>query len=653
MNSFKVNAILLIVFIVSLPLIFVQSVLDPVLLPRQLSLTIFCFLTLVVNVYWFQKFIATASSFFKHSVFFIFIALWVLAIILSYFVALNSTESLFIISKYCIGICFLIIISVLLVNNKITIEIISKSVCAFTLFVIGFAISDIYVQYSLPIFDIFSVQSTIAHKNLLSSILFLGLPFLVFTINYKWYWKLLSILTSLLALIIITIIQTRAVWLALIIAVPTFIIITIFSLKKIKHRLFLLITISFLIIISCVLYLYVFPNCTHFSHATSNASLSERIMIWENTLKMIHEHLFLGVGVGNWQIFFPKYGVDNFFWNGNNQVALGTLTFQRPHNDYLWIFSETGILGILAYLGAFITLLFYNIKLILVTKVLNFKIFYILIFAIIIGYTAISFFDFPLERIEHQILLYLLFAIIFASYYKQINVFTNKLNRISIIVAIFLVLVISVSAIVSVNRIKSEYHTRKMLEYHITNNLSGIISEGNLAKSTYYNIDAMSMPTDWYIGVGWFSLNNIKQAAINFENAYTIHPYNIHVINNLASCNELLGNRQIAINLYTKALQISPNFTESLLNLSAVYFNLKMYNQAFTTINKCPVNTADSKYNTFIIPILKGYIKYLVEIKELKQITANKYLNSNQLLLATYNNAKNNNEEFKFHIKNK
>jgi tetratricopeptide (TPR) repeat protein len=56
---------------------------------------------------------------------------------------------------------------------------------------------------------------------------------------------------------------------------------------------------------------------------------------------MIARHPVLGVGLGGWQFAYPAY--DRGDWITDRAAP------QRPHNDLLWILSETGILGLAAY----------------------------------------------------------------------------------------------------------------------------------------------------------------------------------------------------------------------------------------------------------------------------------------------------------------
>ena len=75
-------------------------------------------------------------------------------------------------------------------------------------------------------------------------------------------------------------------------------------------------------------------------------SLSGRIRLWRNTLRMGTEHLVKGVGVGNFRVLYPRYArstvVDPMFSVGGQ--------WGRAHNDYAQTFAELGMVG-LFFLG--------------------------------------------------------------------------------------------------------------------------------------------------------------------------------------------------------------------------------------------------------------------------------------------------------------
>lgn len=73
-----------------------------------------------------------------------------------------------------------------------------------------------------------------------------------------------------------------------------------------------------------------------------------RIDLWRRTIEMIVDRP-LGVGLGNWALEYPAYD------RGTHVTFSGAPA--RPHNDYLWIASETGLIGLAAFLWVLITAL--------------------------------------------------------------------------------------------------------------------------------------------------------------------------------------------------------------------------------------------------------------------------------------------------------
>ena len=67
-----------------------------------------------------------------------------------------------------------------------------------------------------------------------------------------------------------------------------------------------------------------------------------RFRTWMHTLEMIWDHPVVGVGLDNWSVYFLKYD--------GGDVAGIKVAPKRPHNDFLWIWSELGTVGLGVYL---------------------------------------------------------------------------------------------------------------------------------------------------------------------------------------------------------------------------------------------------------------------------------------------------------------
>jgi O-antigen ligase len=70
----------------------------------------------------------------------------------------------------------------------------------------------------------------------------------------------------------------------------------------------------------------------------ANWAVVERMAHWQAALGMFSDHLWLGVGAGNYAIAYPRYAL------GRWRDPLG-----HAHNYYLNIAAEAGVLGIVAY----------------------------------------------------------------------------------------------------------------------------------------------------------------------------------------------------------------------------------------------------------------------------------------------------------------
>jgi hypothetical protein len=112
---------LYLVFLTLLPLIYFGKIVDPVLIPRQFFLTGF---TLIISCIIYYKIavkkLEIIFSFIKLRVF-LFICIFILCIIISFFQSVAITESYYFLSKIGIEITFYIITTFLIIQNELNI----------------------------------------------------------------------------------------------------------------------------------------------------------------------------------------------------------------------------------------------------------------------------------------------------------------------------------------------------------------------------------------------------------------------------------------------------------------------------------------------------------------------------------------------------
>ena len=601
------------VFFLFLPFVYLEKLIDPVLVLRQLYLTCFVLILIfcIANKFYAKK-MAIDTSFLKMR-FFFFQFLFLLIVLIASTQSILVSESIYVFSKLGVEIVFIVITTYLIIENQLQITFLTKTLALFCFIILLHAIKQAFgfLSQNTDFFDnMISVTSTFGHKNLLASILFLTLPFLLILVHSgEKGWKRGAFILIAGVLLFTWLLQAKAVLIScFIFFLSIFLILFLGKRVQIQRKSvkrMLILTILFIVGIS----VFTFLNKEKFPRLLDKKSSYERLQLWRNSLKMTQENPILGVGPGNWQIHFPKFGLNNF---GDEQVKQGITTFQRPHNDFLWVLCETGIIGLTTYLLIFGVIIYYLIKLIRNSSN-NFM--FATLLATVIGYMCIAFVDFPLERIEHQLMLGLVFSIVSAHFFKtfKITKASENYGRTSTIPILLILIPVVLSLFTITFRYKGEFYTKRMYNFEHTDNWSSMQQEAKMAINTFYKIDPTSAPIEWYRGVALFSKGEIDSAGSCFETAYRQHPYNIHVLNNLASYYEKKADHNRAEQFYQKALAISTEFEEARLNLSAVYYNTRKYEKAFETIDQCNMHSTDQKYQLFLPAILSALVDEMNE----------------------------------------
>jgi O-antigen ligase len=616
-----------------LPFIFLGGISDPFLLARQLFTNAFLLIVLLFVL------IAKKDSrrfLFDRTTGFFFG--FILLGIVSFSEATIVANSHALLSKYITFFVFFITLSGLLYNDFFPLEKLKTAVIFFGIISITIALLAILnktISGQNLFRQIDMISGTFANKNLLSSLLFCCLPFYFVGLTLSKKFKTIGITAIAMTIFILIVLRTRTTLIALAIFL---LLVLIYRFKKyFSGRLLLRFFVAGLLIGTATLILGLFflkdsfhssPQITiqYFYRLLDTETLVTRTQFWENSVSMVRDNFFGGVGLGNWIVEFPGYGLNHI---SNPEITKGRMLVGNPHNDFLQVFCETGIIGFLCYAGIFISILFQTFWLMKNAKTPAKKNMFFYFFSFILGYIFIAFFDFPLDRMEHQIVLMTVFAIVNASYWKAKRKEGLKSSKAFFwIVALVFVLY---SSIVALNRITGE-------KQH--------------AENYFYTVDTKGFPMDWHEGTALFRQKKYEKSVSYFENAYHQNPYNINIINDLASNLILIGRYDEGITMYKKALALSKDFEDARINLAAVYFNNAEYENAFQTIDKCPMNIKHKNYKAFLIPIVEKKLNLV--LAHLNNTKRNAYFQHRIAtagqLLELYFESKNNNDTFEHYI---
>jgi O-antigen ligase len=576
--------VILQIFIAIIPLIVSFSTSDPTLHIRFLWFGALVGLIVFVNLLQRKSFYYDVIK----APIFILLYLLIGAFLVSTVVNGFGSESIYGLLKLFLVVLFALYVTHVVIENGFMFILKSFIICSLLLSII-YAIQFI-VNYSdiLSIdsewkrnkeFD--SLSSTMGHKNLLSSFQFLMLPILIYTIIIgKKTWKYLAAISVFLILLTFIQTQSRGVLAAVIIFGLSFLFL---HQNRIKIKHLKIIIASFIMM---TLVAYVSLNYTNRLNPfklelqkTLDFSSTSRYDLYASTLKLIAANPIVGVGPGNWRIAVSEYDL--------YEESVGKSFAQRPHNDFLWVFAEGGIIAGISYLLIFLLLLRDSYFLHKKNRGRD-GVIYSLLFSSILGYGFISLVDFPMERLSHNIIFFLLASIITSSRIKF-----NGLSpsRVPIWSHLCLIPFVFFALYVAVIRYNGALHATNAINFNKNGKHELVINAIDKAYNPiFYEIDNTSTPLLWYKGLAYFNIGDIEKAHFCLKKAYLVNPYHLHVLNNLATTSEIIGDRENAKLYYTKALGISPHFKESSVNLAAIYHSENNFIMALNVIIKSKVD---------------------------------------------------------------
>jgi tetratricopeptide (TPR) repeat protein len=319
-----------------------------------------------------------------------------------------------------------------------------------------------------------------------------------------------------------------------------------------------------------------------------------RINIWKTTLDMIPEKPVFGYGSGNWKLHAPKFHNGRF-------TEENELNWQRPHNDFLWIMAEKGIVGFLIYVGIFALVFYFLIIVIRNSSDYHDKRLALMLIFGLTMYLGASFFDFPYERVFHQTYLGLTFAVSIVLFGKTNELSVFEINPLLTIVPLFATVFGIVFAGQCIDQEKHLVLAREHSNY-ISNvakagrqlpaqetqrRWKAVLENAQKAQKTLKNLDPQANPIYSYEGLAYVNLGDFKNGIQTLKKAHQQHPGNIGVLNNLGAAYFKLEKYENALEYLEKSYNIFPS-RDAVINLSAVLYKMERYEDAYGIISSFP-----------------------------------------------------------------
>jgi O-antigen ligase len=257
--------------------------------------------------------------------------------------------------------------------------------------------------------DMEKVQGVMSNVNLYASYLVLVLPFcLAGLFILRGPWRYASGLVAMAVLLALALLQSRSAYLGLLAGGSAAVIFLGIGGKKIglpvKHKAALslvpLVVISAFVFIafSSGLFRTVVIRFSSIFAMSSDPSIAGRLQIWSDTLRMVRDHAWFGVGAGNFTVRLPEY-----FDRESPIAATAGWIWLTPHNDILGVLAEKGFIGLGFFVGVFVVGLLRLGR--VATRGGDRESFFMAVFSMMSlgSILVIALFDFPLSRINHLV----------------------------------------------------------------------------------------------------------------------------------------------------------------------------------------------------------------------------------------------------------
>jgi O-antigen ligase/tetratricopeptide (TPR) repeat protein len=277
-----------------------------------------------------------------------------------------------------------------------------------------------------------------------------------------------------------------------------------------------------------------------------------RLTTWRNTLRIIEAYPILGVGLGNWSVYYPYY-------DRGEQVTFQVAP-ERPHNTLLAIFSELGLVGLICFLWFCVSVIKAGLSLIKAPSPTTRTI----AGAGLTSFIAIlihSIFSFPLERATPTVFFW--FA---PGLFVGLQSNRNKhVPRITFPAIAILLLAVIAQLVLTYRLAQFENHMYRAVKAEHASNWAQVSTETQKAL-TFGTLHPEALHLHGY------ALNALGQytaSKSHYQKAVQKRPFDVQTLNGLAIAAQNLGDTHTAKTRYQQILTIvnSPDIHYNLASL--------------------------------------------------------------------------------------
>ncbi|HAA74575.1 TPA: hypothetical protein DCE37_05595 [Candidatus Latescibacteria bacterium] len=274
-----------------------------------------------------------------------------------------------------------------------------------------------------------------------------------------------------------------------------------------------------------------------------------RPQLWANTLEMIGDHVLFGVGLGNWGFNYPAYA-------GGEHVNI-TAAPRRPHNDLLWVASETGLVGMLAYLLLIGATIRAAVRAIGSVSPINRGILFAALF-VIFAHSVDGMFNFPRERIAGASVFWFAIGAVWVAAPQRVRM--RSITRAHLIIPAVILLW---GCLMTGRRLAYDYHHLRVYTAERRQDWTTVLEHAPMA-AAHGDFRANTFIAQ---GRAYYRTGKTPEAIEAYHHGLSLHPNSLNAHNNLGIAYRRAGRTDEAIQSLRSAIRLFPLFAEAHNNL--------------------------------------------------------------------------------------
>ena len=277
-----------------------------------------------------------------------------------------------------------------------------------------------------------------------------------------------------------------------------------------------------------------------------------RLMVWQMALEMARDYFFTGAGAGNFTILMHEY-----IARPGRDFSGIALNWAQPHNDFLWVFAEKGIFGLLAFAGIFVFAFAAALRALRASRSRENAWAALCALAGLTAYATASCFDFPLERINQQVYFAVLLAVAVAANHQPVRP-PGKIPPAIVVGAVLAFVLMLLGTAYSIAAIRQEHHVKLARGMIARSDFLGAVVQTRLAATPWKTLDPVGAPVAFLEGHAFLKAGQIQAALPLLRTAQEQNPNRLYILRALGEACLATGLRDEAIDCFSYGLKLYP-----------------------------------------------------------------------------------------------